>query len=171
MIVAFDNKSKLLDVMALCACPQKKLDFAFEFAPDPAWLNLTPYQWKGDGLAKLEAKAEGEGVTLSGQITIPTEFVCSKCGESFEQNLFIEVNETLTESQDDEHFKIVADKVDLAQMVSELVALNIPTKVLCRPNCLGVCPNCGTNLNESTCDCEKKLESNNPFAKLKGKFN
>ncbi|MDD6168654.1 MAG: DUF177 domain-containing protein, partial [Lachnospiraceae bacterium] len=33
--------------------------------------------------------------------------------------------------------------------------VNWPAKVLCKPDCKGICPKCGTNLNLETCDCEQ----------------
>ncbi len=27
--------------------------------------------------------------------------------------------------------------------------------LLCRPDCAGLCPHCGTNLNDGACDCEE----------------
>jgi uncharacterized protein len=31
----------------------------------------------------------------------------------------------------------------------------MPMGILCRPDCAGLCPQCGQNLNEGTCDCAK----------------
>ena len=35
----------------------------------------------------------------------------------------------------------------------EVVLLDSPSTPLCRPDCAGLCPTCGTNLNEGSCDC------------------
>jgi uncharacterized protein len=42
----------------------------------------------------------------------------------------------------------------------------IPAKHLCRESCKGLCPRCGANLNEETCECRQDLKSS-PFAILK----
>ena len=56
--------------------------------------------------------------------------------------------------------------VDLGPLVRELSLLEIPMQVLCRPDCAGLCPECGVNWNEETCDCEQ--ETIDPrLAKLK----
>ena len=107
-----------------------------------------------------------------GNIIIPTHFVCSRCGAPFSENLFIEVSETLTQEPTNEHFALTGDKVDLFEIVRQVVASNIPSQALCSPNCLGVCPKCGINRNEASCKCdEPKTGNNNPFAGLMGKFN
>jgi uncharacterized protein len=47
------------------------------------------------------------------------------------------------------------DEIDLAQLVREQVYLAIPMKPLCREECKGLCPECGTNRNTGSCDCVK----------------
>ena len=38
----------------------------------------------------------------------------------------------------------------------QLLVLNAPQRSLCRPDCRGICPQCGTNLNTGSCDCDKE---------------
>ena len=45
--------------------------------------------------------------------------------------------------------------MDLAPLLREEVILAVPMGVLCRSDCAGLCPVCGQNLNEGTCDCEQ----------------
>ena len=45
-------------------------------------------------------------------------------------------------------------QIDLLQLVHEQCRLALPMKPLCRDACRGLCPVCGTNLNERTCNCE-----------------
>jgi uncharacterized protein len=56
------------------------------------------------------------------------------------------------------------DQIDLAQLVREQFYLAVPMKPLCREDCQGLCPHCGTNLNTGSCDCrtewmDPRLES------------
>ena len=44
--------------------------------------------------------------------------------------------------------------IDLAPLVRELSLLSMPIKVLCQPDCLGLCQECGANLNEGDCGCD-----------------
>ncbi len=46
------------------------------------------------------------------------------------------------------------DQIDLGQLMREQFYLAMPMKPLCREDCRGLCPVCGTNLNVSTCACE-----------------
>lgn len=43
--------------------------------------------------------------------------------------------------------------IDLAPLIRELSLLDVPIKVLCRPDCQGLCQDCGQNLNEFVCSC------------------
>jgi uncharacterized protein len=45
------------------------------------------------------------------------------------------------------------EEIDLGQLVLEQFYLAVPMKPLCRESCQGLCPECGTNLNTSTCSC------------------
>ena len=48
------------------------------------------------------------------------------------------------------------ERIDLGLMVWEQVYLSLPMKPLCRGDCRGLCPVCGTNLNASSCDCTRE---------------
>jgi uncharacterized protein len=45
------------------------------------------------------------------------------------------------------------DTIDLDQLVREQLYLSLPMKPLCRDDCRGLCPICGTNLNRGACTC------------------
>lgn len=47
--------------------------------------------------------------------------------------------------------------IDLAPLVRELSLLSRPIKVLCRPDCLGLCQECGANLNDGDCGCDDEV--------------
>jgi uncharacterized protein len=46
-------------------------------------------------------------------------------------------------------------ELDLEPLIRELAWLAIPMKHLCDPECKGLCPHCGSNLNEEQCQCEE----------------
>lgn len=43
---------------------------------------------------------------------------------------------------------------DLSEILRQELQMAAPMRVLCDEDCLGLCPHCGINLNEETCDCE-----------------
>ena len=48
--------------------------------------------------------------------------------------------------------------IDLGQLMREQFYLSVPMKPLCREDCRGLCPFCGTNLNRGACDCKREWE-------------
>jgi uncharacterized protein len=59
-----------------------------------------------------------------------------------------------------------AREVDLTDAVREHLVLAVPEFALCRPDCKGLCPACGTDLNRSSCDCTTS-ETDERWAALK----
>jgi uncharacterized protein len=70
-----------------------------------------------------------------------------------------------TEEEDEVYF-YQGDHLDLAPMVREQVILAAPMQPLCRADCLGLCPQCGQNLNERRCACPP-AQTPSPFRVLR----
>ena len=60
------------------------------------------------------------------------------------------------------------DEIDLAQMVWETLITALPPTLLCSPDCRGLCPQCGANLNKGSCSC--RSESGDPRFEVLRKF-
>ena len=58
------------------------------------------------------------------------------------------------------------DGIELEDVATEQVILSLPMKVVCGPNCQGLCPACGVNRNLTRCDCAPP-QKDSPFASLK----
>lgn len=43
--------------------------------------------------------------------------------------------------------------IDVDEIVKEQILLTVPSRMLCRENCLGICPECGTDRNSGECSC------------------
>ena len=114
---------------------------------------------------------EDGDIFIDGTIIVPVNYLCSRCGAGFEENLFIKLSEVLKSEADDEHFTYAGAVIDFDKIIGELVASNIPQQALCRKDCKGVCLICGKNKNEEACNCGQNLGKNNPFGSLKDKFN
>ena len=46
-----------------------------------------------------------------------------------------------------------SDEVDLSPLIAEQAILALPTRALCAPQCRGLCPGCGVDLNSESCRC------------------
>ncbi len=98
------------------------------------------------------------GIDVDGTVTAPWVGICRRCAEPVSGELSIHVHERyadapLARSSDEELYPIVDDDLDLGPLVRDAVVLELPMAPLCRPDCAGLCPRCGANLNEGDCGC------------------
>jgi uncharacterized protein len=62
-------------------------------------------------------------------------------------------------TNDDEAFRIGPDFIlDLREPIRQYGLMAEPVKPLCRPDCAGLCSNCGSNLNEGACECAPPID-------------
>lgn len=111
-------------------------------------------------------------ISLNAELKGTIELVCSRCLQKFPYPIDLKIDERFTddlENRDDEVIFINNYEVDINEIVENNIILSLPIKKLCREDCKGLCPICGTNLNISTCNCHE--ENIDPrFAKLKDLF-
>jgi uncharacterized protein len=103
---------------------------------------------------RLRLEALSDGVVVSGTLTSRWHDVCRRCAEPAGGELVTKVDELYQETvTDPDAFELQGAQLDLAPMVREALLLDVPAAPLCRPDCAGLCPSCGADLNTSTCDC------------------
>lgn len=76
---------------------------------------------------------------------------CHRCLGDAVLDVPIHVREYQAESPDDEELAtpyLVDDQLDVSAMARDAVALALPDKILCRPDCAGICAECGKSLND-----------------------
>lgn len=80
-------------------------------------------------------------------------------------------NEPDEEDEDAEDYELLPEDhvIDLEPLLLTAVSLSLPFSPLCKEDCLGLCSQCGANLNQGPCSCEHEedAEDENPFAVLK----
>lgn len=97
-----------------------------------------------------------EGILLQGNLEFSVPNECSRCLDEILSTLQLGLEEIfeIRNPTEDDPFVIGENGIlDLAPLIREEAFLNTPQQVLCRPNCEGLCPNCGQNWNDGTCDC------------------
>jgi uncharacterized protein len=119
---------------------------------------------------QLKVHKDRDRYRLAGTIATRLEFACSRCLEPFELPVesafdvrYLPQSENTGEEraveEDDLSDAFYRDEViDLRQLMDEQFYLAVPMKPLCREDCQGLCPNCGTNLNVARCDCQVRWE-------------
>ena len=107
----------------------------------------------------------GEEIYFDGSCTTAMEATCARCLETFTLPLATPFEFVLTrapklENTQELHTDDLAlsfyegDEIDLGPLVGEQAILALPTRAVCREDCKGLCPSCGTNLNDETCACK-----------------
>jgi DUF177 domain-containing protein len=143
---------------------QGPVDTAAEVAPeDPLFegLVLAPadlVRVKG----RLQSTGEGR---YYWRATIATEVAseCRRCLAPVRLPVSVQVEALFTEAADAEEDPAVypiphrATHVDLKPAVREELILAVPTYVVCREECRGLCPRCGADLNQGPCACTTAL--------------
>src|SRR5262245_49815713 len=76
---------------------------------------------------------------------------CYRCLGDAVLEVPIRAREYQAESPDDDELRtpyLHESNLDVSSWARDAVALALPDKILCRPDCAGLCPECGTNLND-----------------------
>ena len=134
-------------------------------ASEPFAVTLDPEQLAGGAVSGFRRPPEARGevvntaglLNLRGELTAEMVCVCDRCGTVFDRKKVLPLDVPLAADVSDEAspevFAVEGDGVDVSEIAETCFLLNLETKCLCRPDCQGLCPRCGKNLNEGPCAC------------------
>jgi uncharacterized protein len=104
-------------------------------------------------------------IYLKAAVATTGKFICDRCTDEFDQrvtntyNVFYVYDEESGSSLPPEEVQVLTPDtvhVDLSDDVRQFVLLSVPLKLLCREDCKGLCPSCGTNWNAGKCACKQE---------------
>ena len=129
-------------------------DYVFENAPKVS--------------ARIFEKARGRDeneryVALTVKVTGTYGCVCGRCAKEMTKDLCVSAEFGVTRklSEDsDEYVEAPEGMLDVEELSRTLFYLELPQRVLCKDDCRGLCPVCGTDLNLSTCSCKQVKKGN-----------
>jgi uncharacterized protein len=130
-------------------------------------IELPPFEFGGQRYLPVPEEVEAELVVtraISGTVfglafTARLHGPCVRCLGDAVLDVPIAVREYQATSPDDEELTtpyVEADQLDVSGWARDAVALALPEKILCRPDCAGLCPECGKNLNEEPHEHEEE---------------
>lgn len=123
---------------------------------------------------KLEGNLTNTGkeYVLQGRLKADINLNCDLCLKPFNYKMDFDINEIFSKEADNENsrWEFIDNTIDLKPAVITNILLNRPMKSVCSQNCKGLCQNCGKDLNEGSCDCNKSY-INPQFEKLITLFN
>jgi len=96
----------------------------------------------------------GKSFALEAQGKCDIDAVCSLCLTPMRLSVVFQIDEKFVEENPDADDIIFSDKmIDLVPAIERGLYVNLPMKPQCNADCAGLCPNCGHNLNEDSCNC------------------
>jgi len=113
----------------------------------------------------------GKKMVVEGLISTRLLLRCDRCLEQYGWDLSEEFRISLSLSpfrgegevellEDDLNLDFIdGNLLDFDQVLKEQLILHVPMKTLCIPECKGLCPVCGCNLNTSRCSCSSRVQN------------
>ena len=145
--------------------------------PFTAQMNLPEMEVLSDPVRFDAIRVEGEffctggsSISLRGQVDATAVSRCSRCLERVEVPVQAQIDALYTRQPDPEDpdlYSFEASTLELEDAVRDALLLELPLQFFCKPDCKGLCPVCGVNLNKVTCTCQEGGEVITPFSALK----
>lgn len=125
----------------------------------------------GDVAGSVKLHRTNQGILADGSVTAPVRLECDRCLdeytvtttfpllEHFYPTIDVITGAPLPRDPAELAFPIDHNHLlDLREAIRQNLLLSLPMRSLCREDCAGLCPQCGQNLNEGTCDCVPEVE-------------
>lgn len=120
----------------------------------------------GPVVGEIEVENSGSLLLVRGEFRALVRLACVRCLETFEQSLRMKIEEEFATEETEPDIPTMDREepqasamshfvLDIAELVRQQLLLNIPMAMSCREDCRGICPQCGQNLNEGQCGCER----------------
>jgi uncharacterized protein len=141
-------------------------EFPFEFDELQIADDLELHNFSG----KANVGRTPQGLLVTGDFSGETTLECVRCLRAFSQPLAWDMTElyAFKEKSLSESGLLVPEdaQIDLQPLIREYALLEVPIKPLCKPDCRGLCPMCGQDLNFRDCG-HRQDDGESPFSPLK----
>ena len=142
---------------------------ALDYAPDVRQLSPMPVKGEADLIVEHRGpRSHVNDIRLRAGYHADFEILCARCVEPvptpLKGNFDLIFRPEGADAVSGEH-AITEDETEigsyqesgllLEDVVREQVLLSLPNRTLCTPDCKGLCPSCGQNLNSASCNCDK----------------
>ncbi len=119
----------------------------------------------------LDLMRTDKGIWASAQLKVSRKTTCSRCLRRFPMAMELSIQEEylpivdiitgerlfVPESAEGTFTLTGQHMLDLDEAVRQYLITSAPMKPLCRPDCAGLCPTCGKNLNTGRCGCQSPV--------------
>lgn len=128
-------------------------------------LDLSDMVFSGITPLKVPVPVVGSVFNRAGIVTVDVlckvryDAPCDRCGKGAVSDCPVEIKRVLvtelSDETDDDIIEIPDMQLDITELCTTEIVLSLPMKHLCKPDCKGMCPICGKNLNDSECSCKQ----------------
>ena len=128
------------------------------------------YSVDGGGAdATLDAARTTQGYSLRLRYEVALEGPCMRCLEDADRSFSVDAREIDQPGGGEELSSpyVDGDELDVRGWARDALALALPAQIVCREECLGLCPRCGENLNEAGPDHHHEPEPDARWAALR----
>ena len=149
----------LLDLKPLFAGSRDFLSVDFEMdLSEFEFLGVKPFHTPVAISGKIVSRAGIVESNLSCKVSYVG--VCDRCLKETAVEYTVEINRVIVvslENEENDEIAVVPDmQLNLEDFCYPDIVMSLPTKLLCKDNCKGLCPTCGKNLNDGDCGCRTK---------------
>ena len=122
---------------------------------------------------RVQLLRAGTGVWVTGRLETVVALSCTRCLSECRMPVNFEIKEEFCPSidivtgvqlpeepdQDQDPATLIDERhiLDLAEVIRQDLWLSLPSAPICRPDCKGLCPQCGQNRSEDSCHCEAEV--------------
>ena len=102
--------------------------------------------------ARLDISRPSRGYAFRLRFPIRVVGPCMRCLEPASLEAEVDAREIDQSDTEDEELRspyVEGDELDLGRWAHDAAVLAMPTRILCRPDCAGLCPVCGASLNDA----------------------
>jgi uncharacterized protein len=135
----------------------------------------------GNFLVDIELSKSVNQIILSADFSVKAHFECDRCSNDYRTDLkgsfkivyFLGNKPDDVEKDNLIYLPITSDRIEIGKDLRDFALLSVPMKKICREDCKGLCFNCGKDLNEGDCNCDKSRLDVRwlPLMELKNKLN
>lgn len=152
----------ILDLHEIIEAPGRSVPFSCELdAERLAFPALV--QFEAPVTASGTVRNSAGRLLLEAEVQAEMTVCCDLCACEFSKNIRLPVNVGLQADapegdEDDSLFPLEGDNIDVSEVLETCFILENDMSFLCRPDCKGICPSCGKNLNDGPCDCREEVD-------------
>ncbi len=152
-----------INISEILSNPSVIKNYDVEPTLDRVKLRRSSYQVAHKEPFVLSVSKDDGKVRLRGKTNIDLLIPCDRCLDEVVNHFDIDIdcyvvpNKEPDGIEDDEQSFMDGCILDVDKLITNEIVVALPTKVLCKEDCRGLCTVCGQNLNHGECNCDRKV--------------